>query len=96
MIHINRGDGKHEFLTKKEYEARYGQLPDTNGQLAEQAKSLRMARIEARVTLRELAKEMGVRPSWLSGLEHGREEITIEDAARHSNALTAIGLREEL
>lgn len=75
MIHIHTKNGPHEWLSRQEYEAKYGPIPAEGPHIAD-AKPLRDERVEDGVGLRELAKAMDVTASWLSGLEQGREPVT--------------------
>lgn len=46
--------------------------------LTEFGSAVRKARLDARVTLQIMAKELGVTPAYLSGLEVGRKKISDE------------------
>ena len=93
MIHVNRSDGKHELLTDVEFELKYGKKPGDGPHIAE-ADKLRRLRTEEGFGLRELAKVMDVLPSWLSGLEHGREKITPQIKSAYLKGITALLVEE--
>lgn len=93
MIHINRADGKHEWLTKEEFEATYGALP-SDGPHMKKAEPLKKERIDGRFSLRELAKAMDVTMSYLSDLEHGRVEITPAIEGAYHQGLLLLHLEE--
>jgi transcriptional regulator with XRE-family HTH domain len=46
--------------------------------LTEFGSAVRKARIDARVTLKEMAEELGVTPAFLSGLEVGRKKVPVD------------------
>ena len=91
MILVNRADGKGEALTREEFEAKYGQLPQP-GPHKTKGDSLRFLRVADTVGLRELAKVMDLPPSYVSKIEQGHIEITPALIEQYKKALLTIEL----
>ena len=76
MIHVNRGDKPHEWLTDEQFKAKY---PDAHRAMHEprpyekEGRALKQHRIDKRLTLRKFAPLMGLSPSELSRYEIGKE-----------------------
>ena len=93
MIHINRGDGLHEMLTDEEFQMRY---PEVYANLRRPApheqfgRILSRARQDANISVRELAKKLGIRASELSDIDHGRVEISSELSERYLTAVSEL------
>ena len=74
MIHINRGDGKHEWLTTEQVKEKYPLLdaainrPAPFKEFANKLKEIRKAK---NITLREMAMHLNMSASALSGIEQG-------------------------
>jgi len=79
MIHINSRDG-HEMLTQEEFNERHPGLAaalNAPRPFAEEGEVLKRMRQAADMSVRELAKAIGMRASEISDLEHGRTEPTL-------------------
>lgn len=73
MIHVNRGDGTHEWLTSEEFRQRYPNAElNAPRPYAEKNRPLKEKRIVCDMSLRETAKLMGVTASHLSSIETGK------------------------
>jgi ribosome-binding protein aMBF1 (putative translation factor) len=78
MIHLNKASG-HECLTEEEFEFRYPELHASINRprpWEKVGRMLRQERMKSDISVRELAKHMNVRPSYLSEHEFGRVDIT--------------------
>jgi len=81
MIHVNTGDGKHEWLTDEQLKERN---PAAHAALhqptpyKEYGEKMARIRKSAGMTIRELAKAMGMRLGEVSGIETGRIQPTGE------------------
>jgi len=74
VVHINRGNKPHEFLTDEQFKERYPKLWDRlqPGLWESEGKKLREIRKSKSITLREMAKRLNINPSDLSDIEFGR------------------------
>ena len=91
MIHVRYADGSGALLTREQFEAKHGLLPEANlGPHAAEANALRLERVKTRFSLRAMAKEMGVTLSWLSSFEHGRVPVTADLRGRYLSALNRL------
>lgn len=74
MIHIHTADGKHEWLTQEELASKY---PDMHARInrprpfEEDGKRLKYKRMDADMSLRETAKQIGISATTLSEIELG-------------------------
>lgn len=78
MIHINRGDCGHEMLTDAEFQMRYPEAYANMNQetpFASVGRLLRMSRCDADISLREMAKALGLSGTDYSDIERGRVDI---------------------
>ena len=81
MIHIQRQDGKHEWISHEECKKKYPDLyaaimaphPDP-----EPGRDLERMRAEAGVTLREMSARVGLSIGELRDIERGRAKPTLE------------------
>ena len=72
MIHINRGDGKHEILTDAEARLRYpGIFRPSAGVWLAIGGPMKESRNAAGMTVREMAKALNVKMSVVSAIETG-------------------------
>jgi len=80
MIHLNFGPDKpHEWVTEEEFKRRYPKLwahIDAPRPFQEIGKEYWDLRREARITLREMSKKIGVPVSTLCDMEQGRTQFT--------------------
>ena len=70
MIHVNKGDQPHEWLTEKDFEQKYPNLL-LNIELVKRQKGLRERREAAGITLRQLSDKLGIAATALSDIEIG-------------------------
>lgn len=74
MIHIHTADGKHEWLTQEELAIKH---PGLHAELnkprpfEDEGRKLKYKRMDADMSLREVAKRIGMSPSELSKIELG-------------------------
>lgn len=68
MIHLNKGDGEHEWITEDEFKKRY---PEIDLSPSKPDDRLRRIRIKKRITLRQLSEHSGLSIADLSRIERG-------------------------
>jgi len=81
VIHLNFGNGKGRFLTEIQLQEEYPKLYEIINEPKphkESADMLKRARIDHRLTLREMAKRIGCPAAVLSRVETGRDPATSE------------------
>ena len=92
LIHINKGEEPHEWITREEFKKRYPDLyaelsrpivPDSPGQ------KLREKRIQKRITIRKLIELSGLTASEICSIENGRIEVTADIENKYLRALDA-------
>ena len=82
-------DLKEGVFTIEEYNKAYKEELEENARLlrAETAKKVKKARLEMQVTQEELAKKLHTKKSFISEIENGKQNISIEYASKIAKAL---------
>jgi len=82
MIHINTGNGKHEWLTPEEYAGKFITRGAVSPEDADRGQKLRIKRLRERITAREMATRLTTvngykwTPGDVSDVETGRRRVT--------------------
>jgi DNA-binding XRE family transcriptional regulator len=74
LVHLDKADGCHEWLTDEQLAVKYPGLHAVMNRprpYEEEGRELRNIRVEMRFTLREVANRLGLKPSELSDIERG-------------------------